>query len=94
MAQKEMMGATDTADPHFKTLYKIGGAAAMIAVLIFRRNFGVELMTFNGFGLFTVPETTPINAIDWFNLFQDSWFVGLASFSLFDLANYALVGLI
>lgn len=94
MTPKELRELTDTADPHFKNLYILGGAAAVIAVLIFRRNFGVELMTFNGFGLFTVPETTPINAIDWFNLFQDSWFVGLASFGLFDLVNYALVGLI
>ncbi len=94
MAQKELISATNIADPRFKNLYLIGGVAAVITVLIFRRNFGVELLTFNGFGLFTVPETTPISAIDWFNLFQNNWFVGLASFGLFDLVNYALVGLI
>lgn len=66
----------------------------MIAVLVFRRYFSVELMQFNGFGLFSVPDSWPANAVDWFALFQENRFVGLALFDLFDLINYALLGLI
>jgi hypothetical protein len=78
----------------WKVLYIIGGVAALTAVLVFRRNLAVELMTFNGFGLFSMPDAWPINAVDWFTLFQDDRFVGLVLFNLIDLVNYALVGLI
>lgn len=81
-------------DSAWKLLFYTGGVAALLAVILFRRNFGVELITFNGFGLFAVPETTPISATDWFALLQDNWFMGLALFGLIDLVNYALVGLI
>ena len=66
----------------------------MIVVLVFRRYLSVELMQFKGFGLFSVPEIWPVSALDWFALFQENRFVGLALFDLFDLVNYALVGLI
>ena len=71
-----------------------GGAAAVIAVLVFRRYFGVELMQFRGFGLFRMPDLWPGSAVEWFSVFQKNAFVGLALFDLFDLVNYALVGLI
>lgn len=89
-------GARDkqTIDASWKALFYVGGIAALLAVLIFRRNFGVELLTFNGFGFFNVPEVPPIIARDWFVLLQNNWFVGLSVFGLFDLVNYALVGLI
>ena len=83
-----------TIDPAWKPLFYTGGIAALLVVILFRRNFGVELVTFNGFGLFTVPETMPISAADWLALFQDNWFVGLALFGLIDLVNYGLLGLI
>ena len=41
---------SERADPSWKSLYKIGGAAVLIAVVFFRRNFGAELMGFRGFG--------------------------------------------
>jgi hypothetical protein len=83
-----------TIDSAWKSIFYTGGIAALLIVIFFRRNFGIELVTFNGFGLFAVPETAPINAIDWFTLLQDNWFVGLALFGLVDLVNYALVGLL
>ena len=83
-----------TIDSAWKPLFYTGGIAALLIVIFFRRNFGVELVTFNGFGLFTVPETTPIRAADWFALLQDNWFVGLALFGLIDLVNYGLLGLL
>jgi hypothetical protein len=78
----------------WKPLYKIGAVAALTAVIVFRRYFGVELMTFNGFGIFSVPATEPVRAIEWFALLEGEPFVGLALLGLFDLVNYVLVGLI
>lgn len=78
----------------WRVLYIAGGVAALVAVVIFRRNFGTELLTFNGFGIFTVPDTGPISASDWFTLLQANQIIGLILFDLFDLVNYALVGLI
>ena len=84
----------NTKEADWKLLYRIGAAAALIAVIFFRRNIGAELMAFNGFGIFAVPRTVPSNALDWFLLLQNNKFVGLALFGVFDLINYALVGLI
>jgi hypothetical protein len=83
-----------TADSTWRALYIAGGIAAVIAVLVFRRYFSVELMQFKGFGLFDVPDAWPSSALDWFMLFQENRFVGLLLFDLFDLVNYGLVGLI
>ena len=78
----------------WRTLYILGGAAALIAVLVFRRNLGAEFHLFKGFGIWDVPAMTPISAGDWFALLQNNPFVSLILFGLFDLINYALVGLI
>jgi hypothetical protein len=78
----------------WKSLYRIGGIAALLAVFVFRRNLGAELWAFNGFGLFTVPETMPARAAEWFALLQSDSFVGLTLLNIFDLVEYALLGLI
>jgi hypothetical protein len=83
-----------TEDVTWRRLYRIAGVAALIVVLVFRRNFGTELTAFGGFGLFDVPETAPVTAQAWFALFQSRAFLGLVLFELFDIVNYALVGLI
>ena len=77
----------------FKPLYHVGAVAALLAVFVFRRNLGAELMGFNGFGLFAVPAMMPISAAEWFTLLQRNTFVGLAFLEVFDLVEYALVGL-
>jgi hypothetical protein len=87
------MTQPETADSAWKGLYRIGGAAILIAVVIFRRNFGAEMMGFRGFGIFDVPATPPSSAIDWFTLLQNNRFVGLALLDAVDIVNYALVGL-
>ncbi len=84
----------ETTDSAWKGLYKVGGAAALIAVVLFRRNLGTELVGFRGFGIIDVPATHPSSAIDWFTLLQDNRFLGLTLLNLFDLVNYTLVGLI
>jgi hypothetical protein len=83
----------ETRDSDWKTLYRIGAYAILIAVIFFRRYYGVELITFKGFGIFDVPEVAPVSALDWFGLLQDNPYVGLSILGLYDLVNYALVGL-
>lgn len=78
----------------WKLLYRVGGAAALIAVIFFRRNISAELSISQGFGIFPVPATLPDNALDWFALLQKHPFVGLAMLDFFDLINFALVGMI
>ena len=68
-------------------LYKIGGIAALLAAVLFRRNIGAEV------SLFTGAEAIPHAAADWYALVQGSPFAGLSFLAVFDLANTALVGL-
>ena len=85
---------SETADPRWRGLYIAGGVAALIAVVFFRRNFGVELVTFKGFGILDVPAVHPSTAAGWYALFQDDVLTGLLLFGVIDLVNYALVGLV
>jgi hypothetical protein len=82
------------ADPRWRGLYVAGGVAALIAVVLFRRNFGTELVAFNGFGIIDVPAVHPSTALGWFTLLQEDALVGLLLFDIIDLVNYALVGLV
>jgi len=76
----------ETSASAWKTLYRGGGVAILIAVLLFRRNIGAEITLFSDY---PIPDT----AIGWFTLFQNNRLLGLAYFELFDIINYALVGL-
>lgn len=78
----------------WKTLYWTGGIAALLAVFVFRRNLSAEFIAFRGFGLFDVPTTLPISAAEWFAQLKNNWFVGLVLLNVFDLAEYALLGLV
>ena len=84
----------DIRDNPWKALYITGGVAALLAVIIFRRFLAVELMTFNGFGIFEVPPNEPATALEWFALLERNELVGLILLGIVDLINYALVGLI
>jgi len=76
-------GASDTS---WKRLYQAGGAAALIAGVVFRRNLGVEIALFSA-------QKPPDTLIDWFTLLQTNRLLGLAYLNIFDILNYALVGL-
>ncbi len=65
-------------------LYWIGGLAAVIAALVFRRNIGAEVSLFDNTPL-------PSSAEGWFAILQENALLGLAYLSVFDLANYALL---
>ena len=67
----------------------------MLAVFVFRRNLGAELSLLANFGFISgVPRTPVTGAVDWFNLLQDNWLIGLTMLNFFDLVEYALLGVI
>jgi hypothetical protein len=72
----------------WKPLYKLGGIAALLATILFRRNIGAEV------SLFTGADAIPHSAVEWFRLLQSNPFVGMSFLAVFDLINYALVGLV
>ncbi len=82
------MNRSEIVTPNWKPLYRIGGIAALLAAVLFRRNLGAEI------SLFTGMEAVPQSVVEWYVLLQVNPFIGLAFLSVFDLVNYALVGLI
>jgi hypothetical protein len=82
---------TDSTDRAWRRLYFVGGAAALIAVVVFRRHFGAEVMLLMDMGI--IGMEPPSSAFDWFTLLQDNQFLGLILLDLFDIVNYVLVGL-
>jgi len=85
----------DSADSRWKSLYKLSGAAALIAILIFRRWLGADFLLLRAIGIIrSGPRTIPNSPIDWFTLLHTNRLVGLILLNVFDTVNYALVGLI
>jgi hypothetical protein len=64
----------------------VGGVAALIAGVLFRRNLAAEI------GLFS-RHKSPGTVSNWFALLQSNRLLGLAYLNIFDIVNYALVGL-
>ena len=75
-----------TSDYDWKSLYRVGGVAALIAGVLFRRNIAAEI------GLF-IKHKPPVTVSNWFALLQSNRLLGLSYLNIFDLVNYALVGL-
>ncbi len=82
------MAQQNTVSSDWKPLYTVGGIAALAAALLFRRNIGAEV------SLFTGVAAIPTSAADWYALLQTRPFVALSFLAVFDLANYALEGII
>lgn len=79
----------------WKSLYRVGGAAALVAGILFRRNLADEYFLLRSLGVFhSGPTAIPGNALAWFTLLHENPFLGLTLLNLFDVVNYALVGLI
>jgi hypothetical protein len=93
--RQKMVGLkSKTEDFAWKGLFRVGGAAALIAGLVFRRNLDAELMLLKDSGIINVGPTTPPGTVmDWFALLQNNPLFGLTLLNLFDMVNYALVGL-
>lgn len=86
---------SETVDCAYRGIYKAGAAAALAAAMIFRRNLDAEFMLLKGTGIINAgPSASPSTIIDWFMLLQNNKLLGLTLLNLFDLVNYALVGLI
>jgi hypothetical protein len=92
--KEQIMTAEQSQYSGWKWLYYAGGVAALLAVFFFRRFTGVELVQFNGLGIFEVPDAFPLSAADWFAVLQLNQIIGLVLLGLVDLINYGLVGLI
>lgn len=69
------------ADPRWKPLYRIGGAAALFSVAI----IPIQLIVFIAWG-------QPESALGWFNLFRDNEVAGLLAFEILFVVN-AVVGI-
>lgn len=79
---------TDTVDTGYRSLYIIGGAAALIAGVVFRRNLGVAEI-----GQLVYGRAPPDTVIGWFSLLQGDRFLGLAMLNMFDVVDFTLLGL-
>lgn len=77
---------TGASDPGWRSLYRIGGAAAIIAGVLFRRNIAAEISLFSA-------QPSPMTVSGWFELLQSNRLLGLAYLNIFDLVNYVLVAL-
>ena len=76
----------ETSNADWKSLYRVGGVAALIAGVLFRRNIAAEINLFSEY-------KSPITVSNWFTLLQSNRLLGLSYLNIFDLVNYALVGL-
>lgn len=70
----------------WKDLLRIGAFVAVLAGVLFRRNFAAEISLVSG----TMP---PTSALEWFTLLQGNRLLGLLLLDAFDIINYLLVGL-
>jgi hypothetical protein len=68
----------------YSGLFLIGGIAAMMAAILFRRNMGAEVSLF-------VPSPYPTSVIEWFQLLQASPLVALSYLKIFDVVNACLL---
>jgi hypothetical protein len=92
---KPQITNSDIIDYSYATLYKIGAIAAMAAALLFRRNLDAEWVLFHSLGVIELePSSAPNTVHGWFALLQQNQMIGLLLLNVFDLVNYALVGLI
>ena len=82
-------------DVQWRLLYKLGGWAALAAALLYRRNLAEEFLLLRNLGIIrSGPQAFPGNPADWFTLLRTHPLIGLTFLNLFDVVNYALVGLI
>lgn len=76
----------ETSNSDWKSLFRVGGLAALTAGVLFRRNLAAEISLFSAY-------KPPVTVSDWFVLLHSHRLLGLSYLNLFDLVNYALLGL-
>lgn len=80
------MSQAESHPTSWKSLYRVGGVAALLAAVVFRRYLGAEITLFFG-------HVQPSTVLGWFTLLQNNRLLGLALLNVFDIVDYALVGL-
>jgi hypothetical protein len=70
----------------------IGGVAALLAALVFRRWLSAEFGLFQSLG-WVQTQATPSTPLEWFSLLHANKFVGLLLLNVFDIVNYLLAAL-
>lgn len=79
----------------WRTLYRIGAFAALLAAAFFRRNCGAELDLMNMMGILDAGfEGIPVLAADWFAVMSQSPLLGLILAEAIDIINFLLMALI
>ena len=86
MKTNDVASISQNLNPDWSSLFRIGGLAALIAGVLFRRNISAELFLFTG-------EMPPNTVSDWFGLLQNNNLLGLSLLNVFDVVNYALLGI-
>jgi hypothetical protein len=80
--KSEITIKTQNEDFHCKSLYKLGGAAALLIVLTGLAEIAITFLP----GGYTVSETV----MDWFTLLQNHWFLGLRNLGLLNIIMITL----
>ena len=88
MSQSELKLVIDTgtAESGWKGLYKLGGATALITVVVTLAEIAIGFLPV----VARVSRET-VTVIDWFTLFQNHWFIGLRNLGLLNIVAAALL---
>jgi hypothetical protein len=81
------MNKLKATDPSWRNLYRVGAIAALIAALVFRRNLGAAEIPM------LIGQTPPETVVGWFTLLHNNSLLGLSFLNIFDIIDYALVGM-
>lgn len=83
--QKQFIAA-DTLDRGWKSLYTFGGITALITVVFPLAEVAISFLP----GVAGLSQGT-VSVIDWFNLFQNHWFLALRNLGLLNLVGAAFL---
>jgi hypothetical protein len=84
MSQNKQNQITDVdlADSNWKSLYKVAGTAALLALLVMVLEIFITLLPGGG-----RTESGVSTITDWFDLFQNNWFMGLRNLGLMNIIS-------
>jgi hypothetical protein len=88
VSQSERRQAVDaqTADPGWKSLYRVGGITALVMVVFPLAEVAISFLP----GVAGLSQGT-VTVIDWFTLFQNHWFLALRNLGLLNIIGAAFL---